>query len=155
MNVLLEKAYKDLKTADHMIYVTYPILKEKRLLSKILEGIDSVVRNIIKAILQHEFEFKRIKLYSDPHANFKIFEGSCADRYGMREQMETIQEILTLAEKHKECSMEFVRNNKMILLSDDLRTESITLEKLKMYVGTAKEIMKRAENVMSLDKKYL
>lgn len=155
MNILLEKAYKELRTADHMAYVTYPILKEKRLLAKILEGIDSVVRNVIKAILQHEYEYKRVKIYSDPHANLKIFEGSCADRYGIREQIENIHEILTLAEKHKESSMEFVRNNKMIFLSDDLRTESITLEKLKEYIVTAKELMKRAESVMSLDKKYL
>jgi len=138
-----------------MIYVTYPILKEKRLLAKILEGIDSVVRGVIKAILQHEYEYKRIKIYSDPHANFTIFERSCVDRYGITGQIENIHEILTLAEKHKDSSMEFVRNNNMVILSDDLRTEIITLEKLKEYIRTAKELMQKADSVMALDKKYL
>jgi len=99
----LDKAASLLQTADHMLYMTYPLVKEKRLLLKILNETYTVVLSTVNAILQYEYFYKRINLYKDAKANFQVFQNKCAPRYGITtEQTEKIIEIFNLAEKHKE-----------------------------------------------------
>ena len=134
-NANLEKAKKNLQIADHLIYMTYPLLKEQRLLIKILEELYGVLSIIINAVLQHEYMYKRIRLYSDEKSNFSLFGTKCAERYGItQEQVKNIQKIFYLIEKHKKSPMEFIRNNKFIIMSDNLKTESVALENLKEYL---------------------
>ena len=62
----LEKAEKIVQTTDHMIYVTFPLFKDKRLLLKILLEIKIAVSSCINSILQYEYLYKKISLYKDP-----------------------------------------------------------------------------------------
>jgi len=57
----LNLATKSLQTADHLTYVTFPLLKEQRLLLKVLEELQEAVVNTINAILQYEYSNRRIK----------------------------------------------------------------------------------------------
>lgn len=154
-NSLLEEARRLIKTADHMIYVTYPILKENRLLIRILEQLNNAIFNIVNAILKHEYNFKRIKIYNDVRTNLETLETKCAPRYGIpKENIEGIKHIFRLIEKHKTSPMEFVRQNKFIIMSDNLETENVTLDKLKFFLVIAKDTLKKAENIMISDKKF-
>jgi hypothetical protein len=151
----IEEAKRMIKTVDHMIYVTYPLLKENRLLIRILEQINNAVFNIINAIMQHEYAYKRIKLYSDIKVNMEIFETRVAGRYGIQpEYIAGIKQIFMLIEKHKKSPMEFVRNNRFIIMSESLETENITLEKLKFFLTIAKDLLKKTEMTMISDKSY-
>lgn len=145
----LEKAKKTLDEADRMIYTIYPIIREDRLFIKILEEIHDSLINIIKAVLQYEYLYKRIKLYMDAEANFETFV-ECADRYNIpHEKISDIKKVFFLFERHKQSPMEFVRNDKFVIMSDNLRTESITLDILKHYTGVTKDILCKAEAVLS------
>jgi len=151
----LDEAIRMIKTVDHMVYVTYPILKENRLLIKMLEQINNAVFNIINAIMQHEYTYKRIRLYSDLRTNMEIFEDKVAPRYEIsKETMQGIRQVMQLIEKHKKSPMEFVRQNKFIIMSENLETENITLGKLKFFLTIAKELLKKAEMTMVSDKSY-
>jgi hypothetical protein len=150
-----EEAKRMIKTADHMIYVTYPILRENRLLIRILEQIDNAVFSIISVIMQHEYSYKRIKIYNDSRINLETFETKCAPRYGLSsEYIKGIKELFELIEKHKKSPMEFVRQNKFIIMSDDLRTDNITLEKLKFFLAIAKDLLRKTEVTLTSDKSY-
>ena len=140
-----------LRNADHMIYITYPVLKENRLLAKVLEEVHSSVKKTVDIIMQHEYECKRIKLYSDPKLNMTIFEQKCAARYYItQEEMIGIKQIMQLFDSHKSSPMEFSRQNKFVIMSDDLRTDSITVQKLKLMLGVAKNLARKAENSIIL-----
>jgi hypothetical protein len=144
--MLLESAARNIKTADHLIYVTYSIIKEKRLMIKIFERLYSSILDIINAILQHEYANKRIKIYDDARINFETFKNSCASRYGiLPEQLDYIAQILSIMRKHKESPIEFTRHEKYIIMSDDLRTDSITIQQLKGFLFTIKEVLRKAE----------
>lgn len=49
----LEQAKKHIQTADHLAYITFPFIKENKLLLKILEELNSSILNIMNAILQY------------------------------------------------------------------------------------------------------
>ena len=57
------------------------------------------------------------------------------------EQTKKILEIIDLNEKHKKSSMEFVRENKIVILSDNLKTQSLDLQIIKTYLLLAKELL--------------
>jgi hypothetical protein len=149
--VQFEEIKRVLRNADHMLYITYPVLKENRLLAKVLEEVHSSIKKTIDIIMQREYEYKRIKLYSDYKINMTIFEQRCAARYYLtQEEMTGIKQIMDLFESHKSSPLEFSRQNKFIIMSDNLKTDSITVQKLKLMLGTAKTFARKAENSLIL-----
>lgn len=134
----LEIATRAVQTADHLTYITFPLIKEKRLLLKILSELSVAILSIISAILQYEYYYKRIEIYKDARENFNTFKG-IAIRYNItQEQINKMIEIINLAEKHKKSPFEFVKNDKIVIMSNGMRTDTINLEKIKLFLWKAR-----------------
>ena len=143
----LAQAVKNLQIADHMAYVTYPLVNEKRLLLKIFDEIYKSIISCINAILNYEYLYKRIKLYQENNQNIQTFIDKCAKEYGLtNKQIKDIKEILELNKKHKQSAMEFVRRDKIVILSDSLGTQTIDIQRIKEYLLLAKELLMRTNN---------
>jgi len=137
-------AEKKIQTADHMIYVTFPLIKDKRLLLKILQEIKNAVMDCISSILQYEYLYKRITLYKNPKSNFKIFIEKCTPRYQItKEEINLILELFEFIEKHKERPFEFIKDDKVIILSNSLNQKTLTIEKTKEFLMLVKNILRK------------
>ena len=140
----LQEAQKTIQLIDHMIYVTYPLIKDKKLLLKLLLETKSAITNCINSILQYEYLYKRIDLYKNAKTNFKIFIKKCCPYYKItQKEIDSIIELFELIEKHEQSTVEFLRNEKVVILSENLKTETITIEKIKEFFNLSKEIMKK------------
>ncbi|MFC1710777.1 hypothetical protein ACFLZJ_01315 [Nanoarchaeota archaeon] len=140
----LAEAEKTIKTTDHLIYMTFPLVKDKRLLLQIISEIKKGLAYCINAILQYEYLFKRIKLHKDPKENFKTFMDKCAPRYNITsEEVKTVVEIFGLIDRHKESPMAFTRGEDVVILSEDLGTETVSPEKVKEFLQVSKNILKK------------
>jgi len=145
----LEKAKAELKIADHLTYMTFPLVKENRLLLKILEKISKSLISTINAILQYEYVYKRIQIYKDARDNFETFK-KISGRYRIpQEQLQKIIEILNLEEKHKASPLEFVKKDKIVIMSDNMKTDTLTVEKIKQYLVEIKDIIRKAGIIIS------
>lgn len=145
----LEQAERALRTADHMAYVTFPLIKEKRLLFKILEGLYAALLNTINAILQYEYAYKRINLYRDSSDNFATFSEKCAVRFGIsQEQIKTIKNLFLLIEKHKNSPFEFIKQDKIVIMSDNLHTDTLSIDKIKEFLLITKDILRKANGII-------
>lgn len=143
----LDEAIKNLQIADHMTYVTLPLINDKRLLLKIFDNIYKSIIGCINAILNFEHLYKRIKLYSSINENMQTFVNRCAKNYELtNEQVKKIQEIITLNKQHKQSAMEFVRQDKIVIMSDSLGTQTIDIQKIKEYLLLAKELLMKTNN---------
>jgi len=141
----LQKAIKGLQIADHMAYVTYPVVNDKRLLLKILDQVYESLIHIINAILQHDYLFKKIQLYKDAKSNFRIFSEKCAPRYDIsKEQVIEILDALSIAEKHRKSPLEFARKDKVVIMSDNLKTSIIDIDRIKKYLILSKKLLEKA-----------
>lgn len=143
----LEEATRALQIADHMTYITFPLVKEKRLLLKVLSELSLAILSTINAVLQYEYTWKRIQLYSDPKSNFETFK-RISSRYEISsEQLKTLMEILTLAERHKKSPFEFVKEEKIVIMSDDGMIPSyLTLDKIKAFLIETKDVIHKASS---------
>jgi len=137
-------AEKKIQTADHMIYVTFPLIKDKRLLLKITQEIKNAVTDCITSILQYEYLYKRINLYKDSKLNFKTFIEKCAPRYRIKkEEINLILELFDFVEKHRKSPFEFVKDDKVVILSNGLKPKTLTVEKTKEFLIAVKNILRK------------
>lgn len=143
----IEEADRMIKTADHMIYTTYPVIKDKRLLLKILSEIAIAVSKSIACILQYDYVYEKIELYKDPKRNFETFKNKCAPDYGItQEEIKKIMDLLDLAERHKRSTMEFVKDDKIVIITDGMESHIVTLEKIKEFIFLSKNLSKKIKN---------
>ncbi|MGV8151470.1 MAG: hypothetical protein ACP5OG_00155 [Candidatus Nanoarchaeia archaeon] len=134
-------AAKSLQIADHMAYITYPLINEKRLLLKIFDEIYKSVINSIYATLNYEKTQNRVVVYDDDFSNLEIFYRIC-EKYGFsKDKIKFVSEILELNKKHKQSAIEFVRKEKVVILSDNLSTIAIDIKKIKEYLIIARELV--------------
>ncbi|MEK6885842.1 MAG: hypothetical protein AABX17_02660 [Nanoarchaeota archaeon] len=147
----LKKAVHNMRIADHMLYVTYPVIKDKRLLLKTLDQVYNSIIFTINSILQFDRLNKRITLASTAHENFDAFISKCVNRYNItQEEVATLKELLYLTENHRESALEFPRKEKIVIMSDALKTMVIDSERLKKYLNLAKSLVNKAKFGMSI-----
>ena len=145
----IEEAEKIIQTVDHIIYITFPLIKDKRLLLKVIQEMKTAISNCISSILQYEYLYKRINLYKDSQTNFKTFTEKCAPRYQInREEIKLILELFDFVEKHKESPFEFIREEKVVILSENMKPKTLTIEKTKEFLILAKDILKKIKSIM-------
>ena len=143
---LIENAKRHIRIADHIAYVTFPLVKEKRLLLKVLDDTYLVMINIINAILQYDYVYKRISLYKSPLENFGTFKQRCARRFGITdEETNSIIEVFKIVNQHKNSPFEFMRKDKVVIMADNLHTETISIDKIKQYLAYTKSMLSKAE----------
>lgn len=141
----LEKAKKQLRTADHLTYITFPVVNENKLLLKILEEVNISIKNTISAILHYEYLYKRIRLYKKQKENLKTFK-KISKKYGInKEQLKKIIEIMKIAERHKNSPFEFSKKNKIVIMSDNTKTDTLTIKNIKNYLIEAKDLIRKVE----------
>jgi hypothetical protein len=139
----LELAQKAFQTADHMTYITFPLVKEKRLLLRILSELSLSILNTINSILQYEYYNKRIQIYRDARDNFQTFREISPGYEIKPEQLRKLVEIINLAERHKKSPFEFVRNDKIIIMSEGMQTDTVSLEKIKEFLIYVRDFIKK------------
>jgi len=61
----IQKANQKLKIADHMIFMTYPLVKDSKLLLSIIQNIFLALTNAMSSILYYERLFKKIPSFND------------------------------------------------------------------------------------------
>lgn len=141
----LKKAKHSLRSADHLTYTTYQVVRENKILLKILEEIYNSIKLTINSVLQYEYLHKNIEIYKDPKENFKTFK-KLSKKYGLKkEQLEKIIEIMEIGKKHRESPFEFGKKNKIVIMSGD-KTDSINIDKIKKYLIETKDFVRKTEN---------
>jgi len=145
----IQEAERELKTIDHLVYVTFPLIKDKRLLLKILQELKGVITHCITAILQYEYLYKRVNLYPDSKENFKTFTEKCAPRYDInKNDLQLIFELFDFVEMHKQSPFEFIKDGKVVILSENSKPTTLTIEKTKEFLILSKEIIKKTREGM-------
>jgi len=145
----LASAEKNLRTVDHMVYITFPLIKDKRLLLKVIQELKRIITDCITSILQYEYLYKRISLYKDSQENFRTFTERSAPRYGItRDEIRTIRELFDFVDRHKESPFEFIKDDKLVILSENMKTTTLSLEKTKEFLQLTKEILKKTKQGM-------
>ena len=141
VNSLME-AEKLWSGADHLVCITYPVVKDSKLLIRALENVDKSLVLAISTILKFEYMYKRINLSENTKENLENFFSKCSVNYGLgAEENKGIKEIMLIAKKHKESGFEFSRSGKAMIMDDELGVYELTQEKAKEYLKLVRKVL--------------
>lgn len=142
----IEEAEKIIRGVDHIVYVSYPLIKENKLLITMVIEMKRAILLLINAILQFEYLQKRINLSQNPEKNLNTFFEKCAQQYSLtKEEVNMIVELFNIVEKHKKSLMSFTRNSKFVILYGDMKTCVVSLEKTKEFLYLTKKILENSK----------
>jgi hypothetical protein len=139
-----QKAVRNLEIGEHMLTVTYPLLKDTKLLLGVCENIFLALTNIMSSVVYHELTFKRVPPFQDDFdSKFSVFNRRIVPRYGVKKDyIDLLRDMKELVLKHKKSPVEFVRKDKFIICDDNYEYEAIDAAKLRKYLDDAKEFYK-------------
>lgn len=140
-------AKKAIKTADHLTYMTYPLVRDLKIIVSITQNIYLAVMSAMEAVLQYDRYYKRINpLAENFESRFQVFKEKCAPRYGFdRDDLMLVEELRTLIKQHKDSNMEFVRSDKLIICSPNFKMKTLDINAIKQYIIKTKKFIKNAE----------
>lgn len=150
LRLLLKEANTAFKIADHMIYVTYPLVSDTKLLIVIIENLHKAITKGVEALLYYEFLYKRISNFPESfHERLRTFKESIARRYNFSQNnILLISDINEIVEKRKESPIEFVKKDKFVIASRDYRLRTINFDKTKNFVNETKMFISKLNSIL-------
>ncbi len=140
------EAEKLWRGADHLVYVTYPVVKDEKLLLKALEGVHRAAVIGISLALKIGYVHRRILSLGDPEKNLDMFFRKCVVFDDADEK--TLRELLMLGKKHKESGFEFSRKGKAVIMDDDLGMKVLGVDQLKSFLRVCKVLLDSTNNAL-------
>ncbi|HLC58658.1 MAG TPA: hypothetical protein VJI68_02260 [Candidatus Nanoarchaeia archaeon] len=141
---LVKEAEKQLNTADHLAKVSYPILKENKILLSVVYHLFDAGNLIIEAILLYEKLNKKINyLPTDFESKLKLFETEILSKNNFdRKIIISMNELNNIIKQHKESPIEFSRKENFVICNDDYSLIKILdVKMLYLYIEALRSIM--------------
>ncbi len=136
---LIYEANKAFNTADHLAYVTYPLVNDTKVITLITEHLFNALEKGMDALLYIERLYKRIQQYSDSfEIKLELFK-KIISRYGInKEYVSIIKELKEINEYKQKTPAMFTKRNKLVICSTNYRLKTVTLDKIKKYISQIK-----------------
>ncbi len=146
----LLEAEKKWHNSDYLLSVTYKVVKDEKLLLRVLENINKTLVLLISIILKFEYLHKRIELSNDIKKNLDVFFRKSAVRYGLDENnIDVLKKIIFLNKKHVESGLEFSKRGKVFMLDDDMHSFFLDEEFMKSSLNAVKLLLDSANKIFS------
>jgi len=150
---LRDLSKKKLQIADHILTMTYPMVKDPHLLLSAAENLFLAFSYGMGAVLHYERTFKRIPIFTDNFTGkFNLFRDKCVDRYGINKgHLRIMQDLREIVVAHKKSPMEFSRKENFVICNGDYRIRTLSSSEIKNYVEKAKLFIKNVSTIVSKD----
>ncbi len=148
-----DKAKKHIYIADHMLSVTYPLIKDPKLLLAVIENIFLAYTNTIGSLLYYERLFKRIPPFQETfESKFHMFKETCVLKYNIdKSYVADINDIKNIILAHKKSPVEFARKDRFVICSNKYKLETISVNEIKKHIEKAKLFIQEINNITSKD----
>jgi hypothetical protein len=133
---------KHIQVADHMMTITYPMVKDSKLLLNILDNIGKAMLAAIDQFLAKERMAKRIPPYGSTTQAKLLALHKHAKTYGIQQKdISMLQEILSILEKREKAPIEFRRKEQFVICSETYDIDMLSEKKVKAILQQAKRFI--------------
>ncbi len=142
---------RSISTADHLAYITFPVVNDIKLLLHITRSVDEAMTNGMDILLEYDRMYKRIgPLPSNFNSRFDVFKKACVKRYNISEDhVDLINELRDIMRRHKESPMEFKRKDEFVICNDHFRLKKLSIQRVKGYLEKAKPFISQVNNIIN------
>lgn len=137
-----DRARHNIRVADHMLTMTYPLVKDPKLLLAVHENIFLALTNAMASVLYYERAFKRIPPFHDNFSSkFNMFKAKVVPRYNIDlSVVRFIAEVKEVVQDHKDSTTEFSRGGKFVIADRDYKMRALGEKEIKKTLQTAKAV---------------
>jgi len=149
------KAYKNIKLADHMTYVTFKYLDDPKIMLAILENIFLGLTNAVGSLLYYERLFKRIPpFHNNFESKYNIFKEHCVEQHKIpKEYVQLLKEVKDIIIQHKKSPVEFIKNGKFVICSQEYECKTLDIEHIKDIMEKGKKFIELINTIVSEDER--
>lgn len=146
---LIKGAKESLNIADHLAYVTYPQVKEMKLLYLVIENLYRASSKAMDALLRYERLYKRIPVVQGSFDyELELFKDSI-ERYAIdRHCVLLIQDLKSIVEARKRSPIEFARRDRFVICSDNYDMRVLDQQKVRNFVAETKEFIEKVNKAI-------
>ncbi len=139
----IAKAKQSLAVGEHVLKITYPLLKESKLLLAVLERIHDAHISLLQGVLTFEREARTIPPF---HANFESMWNTLALRLAAKysssgNELTLFKTVEQTIKFHKEAVIAFGRKGELILASDEYVIQKITPESVADMLRSTQQMI--------------
>jgi len=147
---LIQNAQRRIHVADHMLTQTYPLIKDPKLLLSVVENTFLSLSYAMSALLYYERLFKRVPLFADTFdAKIEVFKEKVLSRYGIAmDYIILLNDMKEIIVKHRESPVEFVRQDRFVICSDNYKMKTIDVAHMKKYISSAKNFIREVAGIL-------
>lgn len=149
------KAEHQYDAAFHLLNVTFPLVKDPKLLMGVIQNISASMEHVMDAILAYELQLRLVPNYGDTfQSKFNLFRYKSVRRHDIPSSHITqMMDLNDLIQLHKKCPVEFQRGNKYVLATKDYKLQVVSIKDIKEYLRNAKEFFDRMEQITKINRK--
>ena len=149
--ILRDKAMQKIKVADHMLFMTYPLVKDPKLLLSIIENIFASLDFSMSALLHYEKLFKQIPPFHDTFpSRFEIFKDKMIPKHRLSPNyLKLIREVQGIILEHKKSPVEFARKDKFVICSPSYSLKTVDTNLVKKYIFETKVFANSINKIVS------
>ena len=132
---MLDEAARRIRTADHMLTMTFPLVKDPKLLIAVLSNLCKSMDLSMAGTLERE---------KIPFSNSEQGRLAAYKRYLSRklrtppETLRAYEEMQSTLKEHAASSVAFRRNDKFVICNEGYKLRTLTESTAKKYVALAK-----------------
>lgn len=147
---LQKESEKKLKIADHLLTVTYPMVKEPKLLISVIENIYQSLDLSITAVLEYEKTNKHISEYGKTFEDsLELFRRKIMPKYSLdKEFLDFIMFVKNLVESHKKTAVAFTKRDKFVITDEKFNLQTLNESETKKILHNAKKYIKLLDSII-------
>ncbi len=148
--LLAKEATKAFKIADHLTYVTFPLLNDQRLFATVAEKLKEALDKGMRAVLEFDYLYKRIQFIpAEFQTRLSLFQQYASKKYGFDSAaFVTMREVEEIVTRRRESPIEFIRKDRLVIASADYRLKTVNLEKVKELVQNTKTFISKVNEII-------
>ncbi|MFH1276403.1 MAG: hypothetical protein ABIH82_04800 [Candidatus Woesearchaeota archaeon] len=146
------KALQQYETAYHLLNVTFPLIKDPKLLIGVMQNILATLEFSIDTILEYEKQLRLVPNYEFQfQSKFNMFRYKSAKRNKIpQELINLIVDLKEILEMHKKSPMAFQRGNKFVICTHDYRLHTISIDDIKQYLIKTNQFLSLTDQAIKL-----
>ncbi len=138
-----DRAKTLIRNADHMLTMTYPLIRDPKLLLVVAENVLNSCEAAITALLHYERFQRTLPPFHDSfETKLQLFKHNCMRKYSINaEGVRFVEEMRGLLLNHKSSPMEFARKDMYVICSDKYSMKTVSAQQLKQNIAKAKRFL--------------
>ena len=141
VEAMLKTAQEKLSSAAHLITVTYPLIKDKKMFSRALVLLAESIESGINASLLHAHYTEGLQITKKSDLDYQIWKQNRKKYDISSEELKAIDEIKFIGKRLKNSAMEFTRQDSLVILEESLEHSQINERRLREFLSIVRGVL--------------